>query len=34
MTAYQAYLSGELVDYAYPAEAVKEAMKDLPEVAF
>ena len=34
MTAYQAYLGGELVDYAYPAEAVKEAMKDLPEVAF
>ncbi len=34
MTAYQAYLSGELVDYAYPAEVVKEAMKDLPEVAF
>jgi len=34
MTAYQTYLSGELVDYEYPAEAVKEAMKDLPEVAF
>ena len=34
MTAYQAYLSGELVHYEYPAEAVKEAMKDLPEVAF
>ncbi len=34
MSAYQAYLGGELVDYAYPAEAVKEAMKDLPEVAF
>jgi tryptophan synthase beta chain len=34
MTAYQAYLNGELVDYAYPAEAVKEAMKYLPEVAF
>ncbi len=34
MTAYQTYLAGELVDYEYPAEAVKEAMKDLPEVAF
>ncbi|MFC2055590.1 TrpB-like pyridoxal phosphate-dependent enzyme [Chloroflexota bacterium] len=34
MTAYQAYLSGELVHYEYPAEAVKEAMRDLPEVAF
>lgn len=34
MSAYQAYLGGELVDYEYPAEAVKEAMKDLPEVAF
>ena len=34
MTAYQTYLGGELVDYEYPAEAVKEAMKDLPEVAF
>ncbi len=34
MTAYQAYLAGELVDYEYPAEAVKESLKDLPEVAF
>ncbi|MGB2909625.1 MAG: TrpB-like pyridoxal-phosphate dependent enzyme, partial [Anaerolineales bacterium] len=34
MSAYQAYLGGELVDYEYPAEAVKEAMKYLPEVAF
>jgi len=32
MTAYQSYLAGELVDYEYPAEAVKEAMKDLPKV--
>jgi tryptophan synthase beta chain len=34
MTAYQAYLSGELVHYEYPAEAVNEAMQDLPEVVF
>jgi len=33
MTAYQKYLSGELVDYEYPAEAVKEAMQYLPEVS-
>jgi tryptophan synthase beta chain len=32
MTAYQSYLAGELQDYAYPAEAVAEAMKDLPPV--
>ncbi len=33
MVAYQKYLSGELVDYAYPAEAIAEAMKDLPQVS-
>ena len=32
MGAYEAYLSGRLEDYEYPAEAVKEAMKDLPQV--
>jgi tryptophan synthase beta chain len=32
MTAYQSYLSGDLVDYEYPAEAVSEAMKHLPKV--
>lgn len=32
MTAYQSYLSGDLVDYEYPAEAVAAAMKDLPQV--
>ena len=32
MSAYQAYLNDELVNYEYPAEAVEEAMKDLPEV--
>jgi len=33
MMAYQSYLNHELVDYEYPAEAVQEAMKSLPEVA-
>ncbi len=33
MTAYQAYLGGELEDYAYPAEAVAEAMTHLPDVS-
>jgi tryptophan synthase beta chain len=32
LSAYQAYLSGKLVNYAYPAEAIAEAMKDLPKV--
>jgi len=32
MTAYQSYLSGDLVDYEYPTEAVSEAMKHLPKV--
>ncbi len=30
MGAYEAYLSGKLEDYEYPAEAVQEAMKHLP----
>ncbi|MFH1909064.1 MAG: TrpB-like pyridoxal phosphate-dependent enzyme, partial [Chloroflexota bacterium] len=33
LSAYQAYLSGQLEDYEYPAEAVQEAMKELPQVA-
>ncbi|MEJ2601545.1 MAG: TrpB-like pyridoxal phosphate-dependent enzyme [Anaerolineales bacterium] len=33
MTAYQAYLAGELEDYEYPAEAIASAMQDLPQVA-
>jgi tryptophan synthase beta chain len=33
MTAYQSYLNGELVDFEYPTEAVKEAMQHLPQVA-
>ncbi len=32
MAAYQAYLSGKLQDYEYPADAVAEAMNDLPQV--
>ena len=32
MTAYQSYLNGDLVDYEYPAQAIQEAMKDLPKV--
>lgn len=31
--AYEKYLQGELEDYEYPAEAVKEAMARLPQVA-
>jgi len=33
MMAYQSYLNNELVDYDYPIEAVKEAMKELPRVS-
>jgi len=32
MSAYEAYLSGKLTDYAYPEDMVKEALKSLPEV--
>lgn len=32
MGAYEAYLSGKLEDYDYPAEAVEKAMKNLPQV--
>ena len=33
MGAYEAYLGGELEDYEYPAEAVQEAMRELPKVS-
>ena len=33
LSAYEAYLNGQLQDYAYPAEAVREAMASLPNVA-
>jgi tryptophan synthase beta chain len=32
MAAYEAYLSGKLVDYDYPEAMVKEALKSLPEI--
>jgi tryptophan synthase beta chain len=32
MSAYDAYLSGQLSDYEYPAEAVAESLKKLPRV--
>jgi tryptophan synthase beta chain len=32
MTAYESYLAGNLVDFEYPVEAVKEAMQHLPQV--
>jgi len=32
LAAYDKYLSGELVDYAYPEEEVKKAQAELPEV--
>ncbi len=34
MMAYEAYLHGKLEDYAYPQEAIEEAMTHLPQVAF
>jgi tryptophan synthase beta chain len=33
MTAYQAYFSGKLVDYAYPDEAIMASTKNLPQVS-
>lgn len=32
MAAYETYLNGNLEDYEYPAEAVKESMSKLPQV--
>ncbi len=32
MSAYQAYLSGQLQDYEHPAEAIQEALQHLPQV--
>jgi predicted alternative tryptophan synthase beta-subunit len=32
MSAYQAYLSGKLVDYEYPEEAIKRSLEHLPKV--
>ncbi len=33
MAAYDAFLSGTLEDFAYPAEAIEESLKHLPEVS-
>jgi tryptophan synthase beta chain len=33
MGAYDAYFAGRLQDYAYPTEAIQEALKELPEVS-
>jgi tryptophan synthase beta chain len=33
MAAYQAYLAGQLQDYAYPEEAIRAAMQKLPKVS-
>jgi tryptophan synthase beta chain len=33
MAAYDAYFAGELEDYAYPEEAIEQALKDLPAAA-
>ena len=33
MGAYDAYQSGALQDYAYPAEAIEAALTELPKVA-
>ncbi|MGE5222212.1 MAG: TrpB-like pyridoxal phosphate-dependent enzyme [Omnitrophica WOR_2 bacterium] len=32
LTAYQAYLRGQLVDYEYPLEAIQSSMANLPQV--
>jgi tryptophan synthase beta chain len=32
MSAYQAYLSGQLEDYAHPEEAIKISLRNLPKV--
>jgi tryptophan synthase beta chain len=32
LAAYDAYLTGKLVDYAYPEKEVKKALKELPQV--
>ena len=32
LSAYEQFFSGELHDYAYPAEAIEESMKHLPQL--
>jgi hypothetical protein len=33
MASYESSLSGKLEDYEWPAEAIKESMSKLPQVA-
>ena len=33
LSAYEKYMSGELVDYAYPEEEVRKAQAELPEIS-
>ncbi len=33
LSAYQAYLSGELADYEYPQEAIEQALEHIPQVS-
>jgi len=33
LSAYEKYLSGQLVDYAYPEEEVRKALAELPQVS-
>jgi hypothetical protein len=33
MASYDAYFAGQLEDYEYPAEKVKESLRHLPKVA-
>jgi len=32
LSAYDAYLSGKLLDYAYPAEKIQASLAELPQV--
>jgi len=32
LTAYEAYLSGKIVDYEHPEEAIRESLADLPKI--
>jgi tryptophan synthase beta chain len=34
LSAYEKYMAGELVDYAYPEEEVRKAQAELPQVSF
>ena len=32
LSAYDKYLAGELVNYAYPQSSIKKSLKDLPKI--